>query len=65
MRNLEQYPITLDEMVEACEKGSKAILDEWEATPEFMPIGDITPLALTEAAKLLRKMKELLTNEQT
>ena len=47
MRNLKQYPITLDEMIQAVER--EAIRHEMalqEMAPRHRPIGDIHGLAL-------------------
>lgn len=59
MRNTEQYPITLDEMITACEIARAEILAKWDNDPEKIPIGDITPIALQEAAKFIREYKQL------
>ena len=56
MRNTDLHPIILDEMIDACERAAADIVRGWEQNPETMPIGDITPLALTETAKLLRQI---------
>ena len=57
MRNTDQYPITLNEMIDACHRASADILKGWEQHPEDMPIGDITPMALQEAANRLKRLQ--------
>ena len=57
MRNTDQYPITLDEMVDACDRAADSIIDGWNKDPQNMPIGDITPMALREAANRLRRLQ--------
>lgn len=57
MRNTDQYPITLNEMIAACERAAADILTEWEKDPLRMPIGDITPMALQEAANRLKRLQ--------
>ncbi len=57
MRNTDRYPITLDEMIEACERASESLLAKYRAKPASMPIGDITPMALREAAVRLKRLQ--------
>lgn len=57
MRNTDQYPITLNEMIDACERAAIDIVSGWERNPGDMPIGDITPVALNEAANRLRRLQ--------
>ena len=57
MRNTAQYPITIDEMIDACKRQAQAIIDSYASAPENMPIGDITPMALQEAAKRLERIQ--------
>lgn len=62
MRNTDQYPITLNEMIEACEQAAVQIVSGWEKEPENMPIGDITPMALHEAANRLKRLQFAATD---
>lgn len=57
MRNTDQYPITLDEMIDACERAATQIVARWEQEPENMPFGDLTPMALQEAANRLKRLQ--------
>lgn len=58
MRNTDQYPITVDEMIEACNRAAADIIAGWEQLPPGqMPIGGITPMALREAAQRLERMQ--------
>lgn len=57
MRNTDPYPITLNEMIDACERAATDILTEWEKDPLRMPLGDITPMALQEAASRLKRLQ--------
>lgn len=57
MRNTDIYPVTLNEMIDACERAAVQIVAGWEREPENMPMGDITPMALQEAAKRLKRLQ--------
>ncbi len=51
MRNLAQYPVTFDEIVDFLDKQSKELSEEQR-------MGDMRPLLLKEAAKFMRTAKE-------
>lgn len=57
MRNTSLYPITLAEMIDACERAAVDIVRGWEQNPEDMPIGALTPMALQEAANRLKRLQ--------
>lgn len=54
MRNTDQYPITLDEMIEACERASAK---EVAGYRKRLVVGDITAMALQEAAARLKRLQ--------
>lgn len=51
MRNLEEYPITMDEIVKCLIETAKA----YEAEER---IGDMKPILLTKAAEIIMKVSE-------
>ena len=51
MRNLLEYPITKEEVLNALEDSIKAILADYET--KGLPCGDIRPTALQEAIDFL------------
>jgi hypothetical protein len=54
VRNTDQYPIKLNEMIDACERASKEFTDS--LGPDS-PIGDIHGMALHEAATRLKRLQ--------
>lgn len=54
MRNTDQYPVTLNEMVAACERAAQEFTDTLGADS---PIGDIHGMALHEAANRLKRLQ--------
>lgn len=60
MRNTHQYPVTFEEMIEACEYASQKLLDE-----KPMTFGGIRPYALKRAAIHLKRLQfAALENEE-
>lgn len=60
MRNLEQYPITAEEVLECV----NTLKDEVQKRVEIDDIcGDMTPLLLTVAAQIIAKYGEDFLNE--
>lgn len=54
MRNTDQYPITLNEMIDACQRAAQEFIDS--IGPDS-PIGDIHGMALQEAANRLKRLQ--------
>lgn len=52
MRNTKQYPITLEEMIEACERAYRKEIEE-----RPLKIGSIQAAALKEAAVRLKRLQ--------
>lgn len=55
MRNTDQYPITLDEMIEAVERAAEQELARLRL--RNAPIGGIQGMALQEAASRLKRLQ--------
>ena len=49
MRNLAKHPVTIDEIVDCLESQSKKLSEEKR-------VGDMRPLLLREAAKIIRRV---------
>lgn len=57
MRNTDEYPITIDEIIEACDRAAAAKVREYEQTGM---VGDIDAAALALAAVWLRRLDSLV-----
>jgi hypothetical protein len=64
MRNLKQYPITADEVIEAVQH---SIYKELNVPPEEYPVGSTTGICLTHVVQFLvenrNKLEEYLKNK--
>lgn len=58
MRNLAEYPITLDEAIDAVQEELDSYMKCLEETPAAnRPLGDIHALALREAINRLKRLQ--------
>lgn len=57
MRNTLQYPVTLNEMIEACERAAAEFIEQIKEQGADAPVGDIHGLALQEAANRLKRLQ--------